>query len=153
MTTTNTAVEVARCLEQALVAGPDHFRPALGQLYADEVELRHEPPLPPDGVVDGRRLAESSEKEAAAIAGALQDQRYDRVEVTVDSDTVLVQACLVGALADGKAVSLPTRMRCRVDAGRIVAITHEMGPEAMRAWAEVAVAGGLTAAAPLLEPR
>jgi hypothetical protein len=148
---TATALEVAHALEQALTAGPEQFRPTLGGLYAEQVELRHQPPLPPDGVVDGGRLAETSDKEALAITSALRDQHYADVEVGVDGDRVSIRASLVGTLADGSSVSLPTRMHCRIDhGGRVVAITHDMGVEAMRAWAEVAVAGGLVGAERLL---
>ena len=152
MDATATALEVARAFERALAAGPDEFRPTLGGLYAEEVELRHEPALPSDGVVDGRRLAASSDREAAAITGALSDQRYDDVDVSVADDRVTVGASLVGTLADGRVVRLPTRMHCRIDeSGHVAAITHDMGPEAMRAWAVVAVAGGLAGAEKLLK--
>ena len=144
------ASSVARALEDALRAGPEVFRSTLGGLYADEVELRHEPPLPSDGLVDGRRLAESSDREAAAIASTIADQRYGDSDVTLDGEVVTVRTALEGTLPDGRAVSLPTEMRCRVGAGRVVAITHALGPDAMRAWAEVAVAGGLIGAEKLL---
>ena len=48
-------------LGDALADGPEAFRRALGALFADEVDLRHEPPLPPDGIVDGKALVESFE--------------------------------------------------------------------------------------------
>jgi hypothetical protein len=147
----DSADDVARRLERAIVAGPEVFRRTLGDLYGGCVELRHEPPLAADGVVDGRRLAASSETEAAAIAKGIADQRYAGAEVTVDGRVVVLKMALTGKLADGRPVSLPTHMRCAVDNGRVVAITHVMGQDAMRAWAEVAVAGGLMAAEKLLD--
>jgi len=147
----DTADGVARRLERAIIAGPEEFRRALGNLYANSVELRHEPPLAPDGIVDGRRLAASTETEAAAIAKAISDQRYGESEVTVDGRVVVLKMALTGLLADGRSVSLPTHIRCAVDDGRVVAITHVMGPDAMRAWAEVAVAGGLVSAKKVLD--
>ncbi len=147
----DTADDVANRLEGAIAAGPEVFRRSLGDLYASAVELRHEPPLASDGVVDGRRLAASSETEAAAIAKGIADQRYAGAEVTVDGRLVFVSMSLTGRLADGRLVSLPIDMRCAVDNGQVVAITHVMGPDAMRSWAEVAVAGGLMAAEKLID--
>jgi len=147
----DTADDLARRMESAIVAGPEVFRRTLGDLYAASVELRHEPPLSADGIVDGRRLAASSETEAAAITKAIADQRYAGAEVTVEGGVVVLKMALTGRLADGRSVSLPTHMRCAVDNGRVVAITHVMGPDAMRAWAEVAVAGGLMGAEKLLD--
>jgi hypothetical protein len=114
------------------------------------VELRHEPALTVDGIVDGRRLGEIAEREAAAVTGVLDDSRFDEIRVAVDGDVITVHAELRGGLPDGRAVSLPTHMRCVVSDGRIVAITHVMGPQAMGAWAEVAVAGGHLGAEALL---
>jgi hypothetical protein len=148
----DTVHDLARRLERAVVAGPEVFRRTLGDLYAGSVELRHEPPLAADRVVDGRRLAASTETEAAAIAKAIADQRYGGAEVTVDGRVVVVKMALTGRLADGRSVGLPTHMRCAVDNGRIVAITHVIGPDAMRAWTEVAVAGGLMPAEKLPTP-
>jgi hypothetical protein len=143
---------VARRLERAIVAGPEMFRRTLGELYAGCVELRHEPPLAVDGNVDGRGLAASSETEAAAIGKAIADQRYAGAEVTVEGRVVVVKMALTGRLADGRSVSLPLHMRCAVDDGRVVGITHVMGPDALRAWTEVAMAGGLMAAEELPTP-
>lgn len=146
-----TAHLVAAELERALAAGPEVFRPILGALFADEVDLRHEPPLPADGIVGGTRLAAATEREAVAITGVLADRRYGDIDVTVDGDQVLVRTALMGTLPDGRAVVLPTRMRCTIAHGRISALTHEMGADALRAWAEVAVAGGLGSAEKLLD--
>jgi ketosteroid isomerase-like protein len=143
--------EVAAALEAGLAAGPAAFRRALGSLYADQVEYRHEPPLPSDGFVDGARLGASADREATALTGALADARYGEHEVIVEGDVVAVSSALEGTLPDGRGVSLPLRMRCRVEDGRIAAVTHAMGAEVMRAWAEVAVAGGMVGAAKLLE--
>lgn len=146
-----TPQHVAQQLEQALQEGPRGFQVVLGSLYADEVELRHEPALPPDGIVDGKRLASSSDRESAGIGSVLKAQRYQGVQVQVEGDLVRIETALVGTLPDQSEVSLPTRMRLRVEGGRVVAITHEMGEDAMRAWAQVAVAGGLTEAQKLLD--
>lgn len=142
---------VAQRLEQAFLEGPAAGQRALRELFADRVEYRHDPPLPSDGVIDADRIARSSRSEASAITSALVDQRHEQVDVVVDGDEVTVHTMTLGTLADGRSVHLPLEMRCRVDGGQIAAITHVMGAGAMKAWAEVAVAGGLTSARNLLD--
>jgi hypothetical protein len=138
-----TARDVAGRLEQAFRDGPDISGGVLAGLYADTVDLHHVPALPTDGPVDGRRLAETSQNEAAAISGALTDRQHDDITVTVDGDQIRLRANLVGTLADGTTVSLPLSMRCTIAGGRIVALEHVMEGEAMEAWARVAVAAGI----------
>jgi hypothetical protein len=145
-----TPAEVARLLEAGFAAGPQDAPRLISSLCADKVEYNHVPPFPSDGVVDGSRLAESTQREAAAIATAIRDQSYSDVKVTVDGTEVRVTANLCGILATGASVSLPTQMRCTIADGKIVAITHVMDGGAMKAWAEVAAAGGLVAAKRLL---
>jgi hypothetical protein len=140
------AETVAAALRAALEQGPEAFRRCLGSLYADQVLLRHDPELAVDGPVDGRRMAETTEAEAAAIGSALAGQHYGPSEVLVDGDIVTVRTSLEGLLPTGEAASLPTHMICGVADGRIVAITHRMGADAMQAWLRVAVAGGLVSA-------
>jgi hypothetical protein len=148
-----TTAEVARQLHAAFIAGPGHARQAIGGLFADAVELSHVPPLSSDGIVDGKRLAESTDREAASIGRAISDQRYSDIEVTVDDNEVRVTGNLLGTLATGTPVHLPMQMRCTIGDGQIVAIGHVMDGDAMNVWAEVAVAGGLVAAAKLLDDR
>jgi hypothetical protein len=143
--------QVAEQLRAAFVAGPKESRRVLSGLYADEVEYRHVPALSSDGVVDGRRLGSSNDKEAAAIGGAISGQYYDGVTVSIDGDVIEVNVNMRGTLLNGVEACLPLCMRCRVTDGRIAAVTHVFTDGAMQAWAEVAVAGGLTSAAPLLE--
>ena len=134
-----TTAEVARQLDAAFNAGPERARQAIGGLLADTVELNHVPPRQPDGIVDGKRLAESTDKEAAAIGRAISDERYSDIEVAVDGDQVRVTGNLLGSLATGRMVRLPMQMRCTIGDGQIVAITHVMDGDAMNVWAEVAV--------------
>lgn len=142
---------VAERLAEAFTAGPKESRRVLGALYADRVALNHLPALASDGVVDGVRLSSSNDKEAGAIATAISDQFYEDVEVTVSGEVVEVRASMCGTLRNGESVCLPLLIRCIVDDARIVAITYVMTDGAMKAWAEVAVAGGISAAAPLTQ--
>jgi hypothetical protein len=151
LTVAATTEDVAELLRTAFGSGPAASRRQLAALYGEEVALSHEPALPVDGPVDGARLGASSEREAAAIGGAIADQRYEEVAVRVDGDRVHVSAQLRGSLPDGRPVDLPLRMRCAIAGGRIVAVHHQMDGGAMRAWAEVALAGGMEGAAALVE--
>ncbi len=132
----DTVDDVARRLSD--VAGPV-FRRSLGDLYACSAELRHEPPLESSTASSMAAVwlpvpklkLQRSRREIA-------DQRYAGAEVSVDGHVVAVKMSLTGWLADGRLVSLPTRMRCAVDNGQVVAITHEMGPEVPWTGREVA---------------
>jgi hypothetical protein len=143
--TTADAKQVADELRTAFGNGPDAAQAALCSLYNDTLELRHVPPLPSDGTVDGERLREASSREAAAVKSAIPDQRYDKVEVVVDASRVRIKAWIRGTLTTGKGIRLLSEIWCTVRGGRIVAIEHRMGEDAMAGWVEVAAAGGLKA--------
>jgi hypothetical protein len=144
MTTADTR-QVADELRTAFENGPDAAHRVLSSLYDDTVELRHVPPLPSDGTVDGERLREASSREAAAVKSAIPDQRYDTVEVVADAAGVHIKARIRGTLSTGRDVRLLAEMWCTVRAGRIVAIEHRMDEDALAGWVEVAAAGGLKA--------
>jgi ketosteroid isomerase-like protein len=137
------AEDVACRLAEAYAAGPDAAQSLLGSLYADEMELRHVPALPSDGMVAGARVREVNGQEAQAINGLLSDRSFGDVEIAVEGDLVRVAAVVTGTLADGKAVRLPTDLRLTVRGSRIVGLEHHMGEEAMKGWAEVAAAAGM----------
>jgi hypothetical protein len=134
---------VAQQLKRAFGEGPAHSRSAFRLLFADKVDLRHVPPLDSDGVVSGKSLADGIDREAAAIGTALSDQRYEHVMVTVEGDVVTVRAELLGCLANGNFVHLPVQSRCTIKGERIVGLEQILDGDAMKAWTEVAVAGGL----------
>ena len=145
LTDTPAAVErVAAQLQAAFNAGPDEAQAVLRALYADEVELRHVPALPSDGIVDGARLRDASGREAAAVKGAIPDLHYAGVEVTVDGARVHVTAWIEGTLATGSTVHLLSDMSCTVRDDRIVGMEHRMDNATMAGWVEVAAAGGLS---------
>ena len=58
-------------------------------------------------------------------------------------EKVGLRVAIVGTLATGQTVRLPTDMRVTVRDGRIVGMEHHLGDEALAAWTEVAAAGGL----------
>jgi hypothetical protein len=137
------ARQVADQLKAAFASGPDAAQTVLRSLYGDRLELRHVPPLPSDGTVDGERMREASGREAAAIKDAIPDLHYEAVELVVDESRVHVKAWIRGTLASGKSVRLLSEMWCTVHDGRIVAIEHLMDEDALAAWIEVAGTGGI----------
>ena len=140
---TDDAAAVAQQLKTAFEAGPEAAQSALCALYADTVELRHVPALPSDGVVEGSRLREASNQEAAAIRGAIPDYVYDDVQIALVGDRVHVKVWIHGTIATGSPVRLLSEMHCSVRDGRIVGVEHIMNKDTATAWAEVAAAGGL----------
>lgn len=144
----NGVEQVADLLAAAYAKDPETAKATLDSLFAAEVELRHVPALPSDGIVAGARLAEGTGKEAAAITSVLTDLHHEDVEVVADGDRVHVTAFICGTLPTGKAVRLLSDMWCTVGGGRVVGVEHRMDEDTMAAWIEVAVAGGLNGPAP-----
>jgi ketosteroid isomerase-like protein len=140
---TSDPTHIARRLAAAFRAGPADAQSTLRSLYADEVELRHIPALPSDGPVDGTRLREGQDREAAAIGRAIPGYAYDDVNVEVDGDRVHVTAWIHGTLTTGTSVRLRSDMYCTVRDGHVVGLEHVMDDETMAAWMDVAAAGGL----------
>jgi len=142
--TTADARQVAEQLKTAFENGPESAQTVLRGLYGDTLELRHVPPLPSDGTVDGERMRQASGQEAAAVKRAIPDQRYDEVEVVVDGSRVHLKAWIQGTLTTGTSVRMLSEMWCAVSEGRIVAVEHLMDDDAIAGWVEVAAAAGLT---------
>ena len=82
----NGAEQVADQLAAAYAKDPETAKSTFGLAFAAEVELRHVPALPSDGIVAGARLAEGTGKEAAAITSVLADLHHEDVEVVADGD-------------------------------------------------------------------
>jgi hypothetical protein len=134
---------VADQLRAAFDAGPDEAQDALRSLYAEQVEVRHVPTLPSDGVVHRARLVEVSTREAAAVRGAIPDEHYGDIHIDADGDRIHVRVAIYGTLITGKTIELVSDSTYTVTDGHIAGIEHHMPPEAMAGWAEVATAGGL----------
>jgi hypothetical protein len=83
---------VADQLRAAFHAGPDEAQDAMRSLYAEQVEVRHVPALPSDGVVHRARLLEVSTREAAAVRSAIPDEHYGEIHIDADADRIHIRS-------------------------------------------------------------
>jgi hypothetical protein len=124
-------------------AGADRTksRELLASLYADTVELQHDPPGTGDGSVPARMLIALAEQEVAAMERALPDSAAHPLEVSVDGDRLRMRGRVEGTLADGTRVDVMTNTVFTVAGGRIVGLRSEMTPEDMQTYGAVLAAG------------
>jgi hypothetical protein len=114
---------------------------ALALLFAETVELRHEPSHPSDGPVSGRLLGEVSRREVEAAGRALLDL-CSASEVTTEGDAIRVRGRTVGTLSDGTKVDMHTDTVFTVADGAIVGLYSDMDDASMAVWGQVLIAGG-----------
>jgi hypothetical protein len=114
----------------------------MARLFAENIDLRHVPPLPSDGPIPGRLLAEVSRREVAAVERALRNRVDSDSEVTVDGDQILVRSRTRGTLDDGTSIDVRPSTRFTVAGGAIVGLQSDMDGESMEAWGKVLAAGG-----------
>jgi hypothetical protein len=112
----------------------------VASLFAENVELRHEPPLPTDGPVPGRALAEISRREVEAASRALADL-HSATSITVEGSAFCMRTHIMGTLRDGTAVDVQTGARFTVERGQIVGVLAQMDDATMSQWAHVLAAG------------
>jgi len=98
---------------------PAAFADALGDLYADEVYVRHDPPMPFDGPTTGEHVAKLHREETRVWLQRIPDYRHENVSVWADGGDLRMELALVGTLPDGKGFRVPTRFRMRIREGRI----------------------------------
>jgi ketosteroid isomerase-like protein len=122
----------------------------LARLFAEEIELRHEPPHPSDGPIPGRLLAEMARREVEAVKRALPDAEQ-RSEITVEGDGVRVRGRTRGTLVDGTLIDVQTNTLFTVADGRIVALHSDMDARSGVAWGRVLAAGGIEVPPEFLE--
>jgi hypothetical protein len=113
----------------------------LERRFAEQIELRHVPPLESDGPIAARLLIEVAGREVAAVERALPDRVTDG-DVTVDGDVIRVQNRTQGTLSDGTTVDVQTDTRFTVSDGAIVGLESNMDAASMQAWGTVLAAGG-----------
>jgi ketosteroid isomerase-like protein len=114
----------------------------LARRFAEQIELRHVPPLESDGPIAARLFVEVAGREVAAVERALPDRVTDG-DVTVDGDVIRVQNRTQGTLSDGTSVDVRTDTRFTVADGEIVGLESNMDAASMEAWGTVLAAGGL----------
>jgi ketosteroid isomerase-like protein len=124
----------------------------LAELYAEKVDLRHEPRLATDGPVDGALLGEMGRREIAASRRALTSTSEPASEITVEGDAIRMRSRTRGRLDDGTVIDVTTNTLFRVADGRIVELVAEMDEADVQAWGQVLVAGGIEVPEGLFEP-
>jgi hypothetical protein len=134
--------EIAESIRQA-GADRDRLRETMSGLYADTIELAHEPPLPSDGPIPSRVLIELGGAEVAAVERALRNPWLDAPDVIVEGDRLRVRNRMGGILADGTDVEVCTNTVYTIGGGRIVGLRSEMAPEDMERWGSVLAAGDI----------
>jgi hypothetical protein len=133
--------EVAATIRRA-GADRDGLRWAMSGLYAETIELVHEPPLASDGPMPGRVLIALGGEEVAAVERAMPDVWMHEPEVTVEGEHRLrVRNRMGGTLADGTTVEVSTNTVYDIEEGRIVGLRSEMAPEDTQRWGAVLSAG------------
>lgn len=106
--------EVAEAIHRA-GSDRDRLRMTMKQLYAETIELAHEPRLPTDGPLPSRVLVALAGQEVAALERAMPDAWLDEPEVTAEGQYIRVRNRMGGTLADGSAVEVspPATSRSR----------------------------------------
>ena len=113
----------------------------LAQRFAEQIELRHVPPLESDGPIAARLLVQVAGREVAAVERALPDRVIDG-DVAVEGDVIRVRNRTQGTLADGTSIDVQTDTRFTVADGAIVGLESNMDAASMEAWGQVLAAGG-----------
>lgn len=98
---------------------PVAFADALGDLYADEVYVRHDPPMPFDGPTTGEHVAKLHREETRVWMERVPDYHHEDVSVWSDGEDMRMTLALVGTLPDGNGFRVDTRFRQKIRDGRI----------------------------------
>ena len=126
---------------RAVAADRAKSRDLLVSLFADTVELRHEPPRPSDGPIPGSLLGEVSGREVDALARAMPEAEHCASEVTIEGNAVRVRVRTTGTLADGTPIDVETNTRFTIADGVIVGLQSDMDAASAEAWKKVLAAG------------
>ncbi len=92
-------------------------------MFADTVEVRYIPPRSMDGWIDGAKLHNYQDIEAAALRSVIPDAHLTDVQViTRADDQIIVVMLLTGTLADGTPFRCPATMVYDVRGDKIVRV-------------------------------
>jgi hypothetical protein len=127
---------------RAVADDPAAFQRTLAPLFADAIELRHEPALATDDRIPGRLIAEASRLETEATARALSTSLETRSDVLVEGDDLRVIGRVAGTLADGTVIDVHTDVLFTIADGQIVGLRSQMDDASMASWGQVLAAGG-----------
>jgi len=122
MTNSDVVVVASQLLRSEAGATPLERVRAKAAFFADEMTLRHHPPLPADGLIKGAELARVSEAEAAAICRVVPDLANVKLTMTVEGSRVRVESTDRGTGPSGEPIELRGHVLIEVRGGRIVAM-------------------------------
>jgi hypothetical protein len=135
------AERIAAELQAAYDESWETGRRRVATYFGDMVEVRHQPPLPQDGVKPGAQVAEESVAEFGAYKKLLADFR-EETTIRADGDEVRCDVVLAGRLADGTEVRAPVRQVLTFRDAVAVKTEVVIAPEVLAQLVDIVRAGG-----------
>lgn len=117
-----TVEEVAERLREAAREGPECYTEALADLWADEVQASHDPPMDEDGIRARPRMNELNRGATARMRTMMADLSYKDIELRVNGDEIEFNAQLHGTNADGTTSLIPLQWIYTVERGTITKV-------------------------------
>jgi hypothetical protein len=140
---TTSIEDIAARLQAAAVESPEAYTATLATLWADEVNVTHEPARQWDHPRPRADQVGLHEREDAAFRQAMPDFRQEDVAVTIDGDVITLAATIRGTRRDGAAISVPVRWRFTVKDGTIPAVVTVVEPDDSAPTEGILRAGGV----------
>jgi hypothetical protein len=114
----------------------------MASLYADTIELRHNPPRRADGPIEASALRDISVADMAAVNRGLTEREFDTPRITVEGSSIRIQSTMRGTLASGDPIKVDNDVLLEVRDGKIVALEAHRDEESWAQWFKVLEAGG-----------
>ncbi|GLY33016.1 nuclear transport factor 2 family protein [Kineosporia sp. NBRC 101731] len=124
-------MSVLEDLVQASTVSPVAMREVFARYLADEIEVRHQPADPTDGVYPAKTLLEVLAQREELFTTLMPDYA-ETSRVSGDGDEITVELNLTGTLPDGTAIDVKGTDVVLVREGRIVRLTGSFDAEQMR---------------------
>jgi hypothetical protein len=119
---TDPTARLADEIDAAFRAGIRESRVVLGRMWADQVDVCHDPPQPGDGPMAGVDLARIQLEEMTIFDQVAPDLHHDAVRVTVEGHTIRIAMDVVGTTADGSELRTPVEAVVTETGGRLTSL-------------------------------
>jgi ketosteroid isomerase-like protein len=119
------------------------FLALMSPLYADEVTLAHDPPLPGDGTMKGAQLAAMEEGMIGNVQKLIPDYHHEEFSATGDGDTLTVHETRVGTLPNGTVSRIPTTGVFTLQDGKITNATLHINMDDVASFMEAMSSAGI----------
>lgn len=136
------ASAIAKELQAAYTEDWERGRRSVATYFADQVEVRHQPPLPQDGMKPRQQVDSESVAEFGAYKSLLSDFR-EETTISVDGDRVVCDVVLAGLHADGTGVHAPVQQVLTVLNGQVVRTEVIIAPDVLETLIAIVRAGGV----------